>query len=213
MRSDYIFLAGITIIVITKLFFKFACSDNVSSLFDRIKKLFGENDIYFPFINDMICEEEYNNIINCNNLTINKKIDELNIKINEGIYFNKSFDLLYRDFLIKFKIMKLIYDNFFHYDRFKPHAKIYFSNSKWYEVAENIKYLAIIDNNELNLDNLDSSIEELTIYHPTKPLINLPPGLKKLHLYNIDFSDVQKIKVPVNCELYVESCLINRIKL
>ena len=210
MRTDYIICAGIITFLSTELFFKLTSSNNVNSLFKKIKKLFIENDICFPLINNITCQEEYNEIMNCNILTINKKIDELNTIINR---FSDSITTRKRDFFVKFKIMKLIYDNLFRYDQIKPNAKVYFSDFKWYEATENIKYLAIIDNNEINFNDLDNTIEELTIYNPTKPLINLPPTLKKLYLYNIDFHDVQKIKVPVNCELYVESCLINKLKL
>ena len=213
---NYIIVCGMamSILVVGEIIYKAMNRDNLEIMFAKIKKLIIANDICYPRINEIILNSKYN-IINYTNITINKKIEELDTKIkNCSQNDNKRYYTEQKNFFAEFKIMKLIYDNFFYCDVIKPNTKILFHDSKWYEMSDNIKYLAVINNKELNLDNLDDSIKELTIFCPDKPMNNLPLTLKKLYLYNIDnLFDIKKIKIPLDCELFVESCLINKNKL
>ena len=189
-------------------------SNNLESMFEKIKKLIIKDKIYYPCINEIKFKSRYN-ISDCTNLAINKKIKELNNKIKKysTYHSNNGLLLLEKNFFEEFKIMKIIYDNFYQDDIIKSNSKILFYDSEWYEISHNIKYLAIINNDNINLDNLENGIEELTIFRLNKPILNLPSTLKKIHLYNIDVVfDIKKLKIPVNCELYIESCIIHKDK-
>jgi hypothetical protein len=201
----------VSFITVTILFNNYMEKISLEFIFFKIKKLFNYYDIAFPEISEIYVSSYYE-INNFSNLTINKKIEGLKKKTmnynNIISEYNKQLK-----FFSQFKIMKLIYDNFFYNNKIKPNTKILFEDSKWYEMTSNIKYLGIINNQEFNFENLENSVEELTIVNPIKIINNLPPTLKKLYLYNIESFDIKKIKIPFACDLYIESCLIDKNKL
>lgn len=187
--------------------------NHLQLMFEKIKKLIVKDKIYYPRINEIKFNSQYN-LHDCTNLAIDKKIKEVKNKIRDCSRFDyERLLLLEKNFFEEFKIMKIIYDNFYQDDILKSNSKILFYDSEWYEISHNIKYLAIINNDNINLDNLENGIEELTIFRLNKPILNLPSTLKKIHLYNIDVVfDIKKLKIPVNCELYIESCIIHKDK-
>lgn len=206
------FIIVIGVISITGIINYMLNSNNLELMFEKIKKLIIKDKIYYPCINEIKFKSRYN-IYDCSNLAINKKIKELKNKIKDCALHDHNYRQLSseKNFFEEFKIMKIIYDIFYQDDIIKSNSKILFYDSEWYEISHNIKYLAIINNNNINLDNLENGIEELTIFRLNKPLLNLPSTLKKIHLYNIDVVfDIKKLKIPANCELYIESCIIHK---
>ena len=182
--------------------------NNLERKFYKIKKLVLDNKIYYPNIEDIIVSSNYHTT-DYTVAEINQIIKQMDEPYNKRAIVGYSFNDT-KKFFENFKIMKVIYENFFDDDFIKPHAQILFVNSEWYEIKNNIKNLGIIYNEKINLNDLNDTIEELTIFGVKKLMINLPPTLKKLYLYNVDESiNVKHFKIPPNCEVYIESYLVS----
>jgi hypothetical protein len=204
-------LIGTSIGFIIKIIIYLTKNHDLKSTFKKIKKLIIKDKLYYPGIDNIFLDSDYN-IADCTNLAINKKIKELVKQTHKSSWdCQRPFEEL--EFFKNFKIMKVIYDNFYHGDVIKSNTKIIFHDAEWYEMSYNILYLDIINNVDINLDNLETGIKELTIVGVNTSLNNLPPTLKKLYLYDIDkLFDMRTLKIPTECELYVESCAINKDK-
>ncbi|AYV80059.1 MAG: hypothetical protein Gaeavirus7_16 [Gaeavirus sp.] len=76
-------------------------------------------------------------------------------------------------------------------------------------IADGLTRICICGINRSHLDDLPLSLEELVIYNPNCPLMNLPPGLKKLVLLPLKddywFEPIPDIKLPYGCELVVRN--------
>lgn len=143
----------------------------------------------------------------------NQSLDKVNFpetleKINLGHAFNKSLDnVIFPESLKKIE--------------FSSGFKQSIENIKWPKNIEEIIFgwqviiipeklpknlikLTIKNFNEKHLENLPSSLKELTIYNLEKPLTNLPLSLEKLILYKTDNNIIEKCKLPYGCqkELY-----------
>ena len=71
-----------------------------------------------------------------------------------------------------------------------------------------IKEKVIIDETGYDIDNLDLECEFLILYELGVPLTNLPINLKEIWIYS-PLIDIDQLKIPFGCKVYVDNVLIN----
>jgi hypothetical protein len=216
MKKSFVIICAINAITLAVIIKKMIARSNeleLNTLFNKIKELMIMEDIHYPNIKD-IEYKHYYKIKKITNCAINRKIIDLTDKIKYLSVYSKDIYTPELRFFQCIKFMNSFHDNFVVDDKVKPNTKVAFNDTKWYEISTDVKHLIVLDNDNINLNNLHSGIEELCVFYPKSVMTNLPSTLKKLYLYNIeDTLNVKNFKIPHDCQLYIENYLIDKNKL